>query len=1519
MKRLLSVSVSLLAFILCSASWPSVAQSNVKIPAGSLSRDNAVVQEAEKNSRVDCESLILPIKENFEGEIFPSECWTNNPYGTPWKRVSSGTNPTCTPQEGGNMIMFEGYGAKLTSAILTSPAFKPEGKDKLLSFWMYRDASLPSAGDKLDIYCTPTTDIWQQPIIISINRNMDKAPFADSEGWHNYVVTLPCAAMEKAYISFSIEIMFTSGANIYIDNINIADAGTLPPQNVTASVYDNGSSTNNIKVAWEPPTIVSEDFTGYNVYRNGTLVADNIKNPEYIATGLSSGDYVYCVAAVYDREDEPVSEQICASSITITVSCESVPVPIKENFEGETFPSECWINNPYGTPWKRVSSGTNPACTPQEGENMMMFEGYGAMLTSAVLTSPVFKPEGKDKLLSFWMYRDASLPSAGDKVDIYCTPTSDIWQQPIIASINRNMDKTPFANSEGWHNYIVTLPCAAMEKACVTFNVEIMFTSGANIYIDNINILEDYSIPPESITASIYKDGNSDNNIKVSWTPPSIQSGILTGYNIYRNGNIVADNIDVLEYLDMDLPGGVYTYCVSAVYDKEEEPVSQQICTSSIVIIAPCDGYTAPADLTARTQALDWYDVSLTWKDPASTEAFSYVVGDAIGGVGGGQDFKIAVRFTPADLAPYNGQFLSNVNFPANEAGINYVVKVWKGGSDFNAGEEVYSQMVATKDLQTSGYVWNSIKLDTPVEIDASREMWIGVSFEGGSTGRPAVRDGGPILKEGYSNLVYYGDTWTTSYTLNPAIEHNWCLTGIVKEISSTEEPIGYNIYRDDELLNTSGLVSSMGYIDSAPDKGSYSYGVSSVYENHCASEPTTITVVLEESPCETLATLPLKEPFEEGRFPGWCWENITEMRTPWKRVYIVNGNINPHFGIGMLEFPVKNGNNATALYASPPFSGGKACKFSFWMHRNTYSATAPDKVNIYLSSTTDITGLTPLLTVHRHVNMEPAVSSSGWYQYVVDLNTSGMQAGARVIIEAVDGEGSPIYLDDLLISETDACNPIENMSQTQPREGIVNLSWTSPYIGDVTGYKITRDGAVIANNVTTPYFTDKASVGTHEYCITALYNNSGCTEAAPACYTVEVVKQCDPVPDVTATITATRTVQVNWTMSDAIDIVSYSVYRGTTLLDDVTQSPYIDQDVEAGPHTYSIKVNYNNKECAISEPVRSNQVNIDYCLSPENADATATMEAVTLTWDYDGGTGFYDLIYHEGFNTGVPSDWLNLDRDGDGFLWKGPFYGLEGMCVFSESIYLADTLYPDNWLISPAIELTGKEHMEYYIATYNAEWPTEHYGVYISTTGTDYDDFTLLFEETLTAENTVWQKRVIDLSEYDRTVHLAFRHFDSEFMWTVLLDELKVFRLWGDPSFDIFRDDVLLANTNGAMEFTDETVEEGATYNYCVQSVYNSCTVAPTCKTVTVPTDVSIATDTQESLKAYPNPTTGQLRISNHEAAIGNIQLFDLSGRLLYECRDINNTEFTIDLSEYNEGIYFLNADGKVIKVIKR
>ena len=165
--------------------------------------------------------------------------------------------------------------------------------------------------------------------------------------------------------------------------------------------------------------------------------------------------------------------------------------------------------------------------------------------------------------------------------------------------------------------------------------------------------------------------------------------------------------------------------------------------------------------------------------------------------------------------------------------------------------------------------------------------------------------------------------------------------------------------------------------------------------------------------------------------------------------------------------------------------------------------------------------------------------------------------------------------------------------------------------------------------------------------------------------------------------------------------------------------------------------------------------------------------------------------------------DWMLIDADGDDNYWNysDQFASHSGIGVLFSQSYDNNTgaLTPDNWVITPGIELASSDnYVSFWVTGQDPEWNSEHYGVYVCTslpeTLSDLNNFELLFEGTnpvdgayeeeeatvVTSQGTntvVWQHIVAPVPDtYNgKTVYVAFRHFNCTDMFYLNLDDVSV------------------------------------------------------------------------------------------------------------------------------------------------
>ncbi len=166
----------------------------------------------------------------------------------------------------------------------------------------------------------------------------------------------------------------------------------------------------------------------------------------------------------------------------------------------------------------------------------------------------------------------------------------------------------------------------------------------------------------------------------------------------------------------------------------------------------------------------------------------------------------------------------------------------------------------------------------------------------------------------------------------------------------------------------------------------------------------------------------------------------------------------------------------------------------------------------------------------------------------------------------------------------------------------------------------------------------------------------------------------------------------------------------------------------------------------------------------------------VTLTWGASAPPPPPGGDFFEGFEAGtLPTGWVTYDEDGDSYIWDNTavefdvFEAHTGLYCMTSASYRNDVgaLTPDNWLVTPAINVTAASELNFWVSAQDAAWSDEQYYVKVSTTGNAVADFT---ETVHTAVSpATWGEVTVDLSAYaGETIYIAFQHADVTDMFFI-------------------------------------------------------------------------------------------------------------------------------------------------------
>jgi chitodextrinase len=223
---------------------------------------------------------------------------------------------------------------------------------------------------------------------------------------------------------------------------------------------------------------------------------------------------------------------------------------------------------------------------------------------------------------------------------------------------------------------------------------------------------------------------------------------------------------------------------------------------------------------------------------------------------------------------------------------------------------------------------------------------------------------------------------------------------------------------------------------------------------------------------------------------------------------------------------------------------------------------------------------------------------------------------------------------------------PPTGLSATTVSAAEIDLSWTASTAGDVTGYRVLRNGSSIAVLGITTSYRDTGLQGftTYNYTVTALDSEgleSGPSAPAQAT-TLDATPPTTP-SNLVATATGTTTVGLTWAASadPETGVDRYLVFRNGSQVGSTNQTTY--EDTGLSPSTtydYRVRaVNGDGLESNLSNEDSATTLDGSGPSTPTNLEATAAgTDRIDLTWtassDPESGIAQY-LVYRGGSQIG--------------------------------------------------------------------------------------------------------------------------------------------------------------------------------------------------------------------------------------------------------------------------------------------
>ena len=334
--------------------------------------------------------------------------------------------------------------------------------------------------------------------------------------------------------------------------------------------------------------------------------------------------------------------------------------------------------------------------------------------------------------------------------------------------------------------------------------------------------------PPAEINSVV-----SERNVTTTWS--SVSDAAY--YKLYRDGDLIANNLHTTSYTDSNVTYGIHSYYVKSVKSDGTMSLKSSTVVADVHFPGP-----KPNSLEASVSG---NDVSLSWQVPTPGNAIlQYGMGNVINNFGYEEGTYWAHRYPISTLSSYAGMAIEKIAFYSCNAG-NYTISIYKG--DIAHPTELMHQ----QSYNATAESWQDVVFPTPIVIDYTKDLWVVFYSE---TSNPASYC--PYSSTGVEDASLYSQTgqlWEVT------TDRSWLIKTYITDGTYT-----YTLYRDGNAIATD--ISGCTYANSNVPVGFFNYHLTTNYF-HGESDPSnTIRIRVGNPPCSVSATA---NPSNSGTISG--------------------------------------------------------------------------------------------------------------------------------------------------------------------------------------------------------------------------------------------------------------------------------------------------------------------------------------------------------------------------------------------------------------------------------------------------------------------------------------------------------------------------------------------------------------------------------------------------------------------------------------------------------------------------
>lgn len=595
---------------------------------------------------------------------------------------------------------------------------------------------------------------------------------------------------------------------------------------------------NAVSLKWSAPLTNQSAVKGYNVYRNGVKINDDVLTElSFIDENITTETASYTIRALYE-----LGESADCESVSVTIVNNVLPTP--RNF----FAVQSGLNHARLV-WDAPFSG-NPLLNYCDDDTQLIglgggdfsFEGAVRLRTNELevyrkngytISEVSFAPMSRQAGWAICLYYEGDtepfyeqeIPveslSFGEVNRVALTTPQEIPEDvDIIVAIRVNVD--------GFGGYSILGVTPKRPEAGYS---DLIRQEGQEEFISMYN----------SGLAS--QSGSYEFNM--SWTIGATLSNAqsaslaLHEYVVYADGVEVARTNDTNYFIE-NLKDGSYKYEIAAVYANQalSEKVSS---TCQILRNESVFHKIVPQITTSGAKMTATWDVPSDKDERFVTYANNTNIGGMVGAEADQYSYMAAVKFGKEKLYQLKGYQITAFKFyPLSDADFSFILQK-------DNEELVYLPLE-----RESGYkkgMWNTVTLDEPVPLDPNSTYYLILDcYDVTPETAPLGMDNQIAFPE--RSDLYSTDDGETFLSLSAqgGKNANWMLGMIAEAVDTQVLPVdGYNIYLNNKLHNQSLCDECQYVIDGLAD-GIYNLRVNPVYGEgvgEVLSDPTEFTIDL--------------------------------------------------------------------------------------------------------------------------------------------------------------------------------------------------------------------------------------------------------------------------------------------------------------------------------------------------------------------------------------------------------------------------------------------------------------------------------------------------------------------------------------------------------------------------------------------------------------------------------------------------------------------------------------------------